>query len=86
MPLYDFRNKDTGEIFEKNIRLADYDSYLKDNPNIERYFANANRLMDEFSLGRKKPDGRWFDKLEKIKEANPGHKMNETRFERTREI
>ena len=38
MPIYSLKNKDTGEIFEKMMKISDYEQYLKDNPNIERYF------------------------------------------------
>ena len=37
MPKYVFRNENTGEIFELNLKLADREEYLKENPNIVSY-------------------------------------------------
>ena len=34
MPLYDFRNKDTGEVFEKFMSISAKEEYLKENPNM----------------------------------------------------
>jgi hypothetical protein len=42
MPAYDFRNKETGEIFEKKMSYTVLDQYLADNPNFERYHTAAN--------------------------------------------
>ena len=42
MPTYEFKNKDTGEVFEK---IMSYDSkveYLKDNPNIQSHYSTLN--------------------------------------------
>jgi hypothetical protein len=39
MPQYDFRNKETGEVTEVLLRISEYDQYLSDNPEWERYFA-----------------------------------------------
>jgi hypothetical protein len=57
MPIYTLKNKDTGEIFEKRLSIAEYNDYLKLNSNIERYYtsipnvADSTRLMD----GQKPP-------------------------------
>ena len=39
MPQYDFINKETGEVTEVLLRISEYDQYLSDNPEWERYFA-----------------------------------------------
>ena len=42
MPLYDFRNKETGEIVEVKMSYKDYDDYLTNNPHMERYHSVEN--------------------------------------------
>ena len=34
MPTYEFRDKDTGETFEKRMSMLDLDKYKEDNPNL----------------------------------------------------
>ena len=41
MPTYDFRNKDTGEVFEKVMKIADKEQYLIDNPHLEQTITSA---------------------------------------------
>ena len=33
MPTYTFKNKDTGEVFDKIMKIAEKPEYLKNNPN-----------------------------------------------------
>lgn len=37
--IYTFLNKDTNEIEEHTMRLAEYDEFKENNPNLERYFS-----------------------------------------------
>lgn len=85
MPLYDLKNKDTGEVFEVMMSYTEYQQYLQDNPNLERYFGSEIHFIDEISIGRKKPPEE-FQKyvIERIKKNNPGNKM-ESRWETPRE-
>ena len=39
MPTYPFMNKNTGEVEEHIMRLAEYDQFKADNPHLERYFS-----------------------------------------------
>ena len=32
--IYTFKNNDTGEVFEKHMRMAEQKPYLEDNPNL----------------------------------------------------
>ena len=47
MPIYDFRNKETGEIVEIKMSYKDYDDYLANNPHMERYHS-----VESFQIGR----------------------------------
>lgn len=75
MPLYDIKNKDTGEIEEKFMSISEYEQYKKDNPDHEQVFNTLN-FQDSVSLGVKKPPAD-FQKyvIEKIKAKNPGHNI-----------
>ena len=37
MPTYVFQNTETGEIFEKVMKMSELDQYKLDNPTHERY-------------------------------------------------
>lgn len=86
MPIYDFVNVDTNEIYEEMMSINDMEEYLKNNSNIRRYFGNGLMLLDNVQLGRKRPSPEFFDVLDRIKRNNPGHTMNNTRWDRPREI
>ena len=36
--IYPFLNKNTGEVEEHTMRLAEYDEFKENNPHLERYF------------------------------------------------
>ena len=40
MPSYDFKNKETGEIIELKMSMAELDKYKDEHPEMERYFGN----------------------------------------------
>jgi hypothetical protein len=77
MPLYDFRNKDTGEVFEKFMSIAAKEEYLKDNPNIESMLG-MNALIDPVRLGIRKADNGFKEVLQRIHEKTPGSTLNKT--------
>jgi hypothetical protein len=77
MPLYDFRNKDTGEVFEKMMSISAKEDYLKENPNIEPMLG-ANMLIDPFRLGVRKSDQGFKEVLQRIHEKTPGSQLNKT--------
>lgn len=83
-PIYDIKNKETGEIEEKFMSISEYEQYKLDHPNEEQVFTTMN-FQDSVSLGVKKPPSDWFHVLEKIKHNNPGNKM-ESRWEKPKEI
>ena len=77
MPLYDFRNKDTGEVFEKMMSISAKEEYLKENPNIEPMLS-ANALIDPVRLGVRKTDAGFKEVLQRIHEKTPGSQLNKT--------
>jgi hypothetical protein len=40
--IYTFLNKNTNEVEEHTMKLAEYDQFKLDNPHLERYFAPEN--------------------------------------------
>lgn len=75
MPLYDIKNKETGEIEEKFMSIAEYEQYKLDHPDEEQVFTTMN-FADSISLGIKKPPKDFQEGvIERIKRNNPGHKI-----------
>lgn len=54
MPTYSFRNKDTMEEFEENMKIAEKEEYLKNHPEIEQIFTKVN-IVDPMAIGVLKP-------------------------------
>lgn len=64
MPTYTFENKQTSERFDKNIKLADYDQYLTDHPELRR-IVSAPRIVA--GVGGIKMDDGFKEVLNKVK-------------------
>jgi hypothetical protein len=75
MPFYVFRDKNTGEQFEKLLKISELDQYRLDNPHLETV-PQAPGLSDPFRLGRMKPSDGFRDVLTKIKDGSPGSQIN----------
>jgi len=70
MPLYDFKNLETGNVETKMMSIADMQEYVKD-PNIQQVLA-APKIIGEVSgsVGRKAGDG-WKEVQQRIKSGLP---------------
>ena len=86
MPIFELKDTNTNEVFEKFCSIKEYEEYMKENPHIQRHFSSMTMFIDEVKLGRKRPDGGWFDVLDKIKRNNPHHRMSDSRWQRAKEI
>jgi hypothetical protein len=74
MPTYEFRNKQSGEVFEKFMKIAEKEQYLLDNPNIEQAMLTAPAFTgDHVSI---KKDTGFKEVLQKIHEKTPGSQLN----------
>ncbi len=78
MPTYSFRNKDTGEIFDKVMRIADRDEFLTQNPNLESVITGAPAFTGDHITAVKKYDTGFKEVLQKIHERTPGSQLNKT--------
>jgi len=74
MPIYDFKDTTTGEVFEKTMKIAEKSQYLMDNPNLESFISSAPQLIDPVRLGIRKTDQGFKEVLAKIHERNGGGK------------
>lgn len=73
MPTYVLKNTDTDEIFEKVMKIAEYETFMKENPNIIRYHDSVAPIVDPGTVGRQKPPSD-FQKyvVDSIQKRNPG--------------
>lgn len=79
MPLYDFRNKETGEVFERSMSYGAKVDYLKENPHIESVILTAPPLGDPTKLSStRKMDTGFKEVLQKIHEKTPGSTLNQS--------
>ena len=77
MPLYKFRDKVKDEIFEMVLRISDYDSFLTDNPDVERYFDVDDAPVTVGGVGGIKTDNGFKDVLSKISDAHPNSQLSD---------
>ena len=78
MPTYVFKNTETGEIFEKNLKMSEFDNYKVQNPTHQRYYDSDNvpAMADPVRVGVRKPDSGFKEVLQKIHEKTPGSTLN----------
>lgn len=79
MPTYNFRNKLTGEITEEWMSIAQRESFLKKNKNMEPYIEDAPSFAYSApgDFVGKKTDNTWKEVMAKIAEKHPASKLAE---------
>ena len=77
MPLYDYRNKETGEVFEKMMSISAKEEYLKENPHIESMLGMPP-VIDPVRLGIRTTDQGFKEVLQRIHEKTPGSQLNKS--------
>lgn len=70
MPTYSMRNKDTQEVFDVQLKMAEREPYLLANPHLEQIFTTFPAIGDSVRLGITKPDRSFNDVLLKAKNAH----------------
>lgn len=78
MPTYSFRDKDTGVTFDKFMRIAEREEFLKQNPHIESIITGAPAFTGDHITAVKKYDSGFKEVLQKIHERTPGSQLNQT--------
>jgi hypothetical protein len=76
MPTYDFRNKETGEVFEKIMRISEKEQYLLDNPQLEQTITSAPAVAGDHIVIKK--DTGFKEVLQKIQSRAPGNDLHKT--------
>ena len=72
MPIYEFINTETDEVFEKVIPLGEYDEYIKNNPHIKRYYSSAPTLSySGFKSKETRAGDGWKEVQDRIKSGLP---------------
>jgi|TARA_R110000744_G_scaffold226846_1_gene345179 hypothetical protein len=72
MPTYDFRDKKTQEVIEKQMKIAERDQFLKDNPHLESIMSTP--MIVSGVDGLRKPDDSFRDILRNIDKKHPSKK------------
>jgi hypothetical protein len=70
MPTYKFRNKETGEVYEKWMLMAEREPYLEANPDLIQMPTMLNSI-GEVGDFQNKTDGGWNEVLHKVSKV-PG--------------
>lgn len=72
MPLYSFRDGDTGEVYDIQLSIKELDLYKEQHPTHERYFdsSSAPSIVSGVAVTNKS-DGGFNEMLSKISEAHP---------------
>jgi hypothetical protein len=76
MPTYDFRNKDTSEVFEKIMKIAEKEQFLLDNPHIEQAIITAPAFAGDHITIKK--DTGFKEVLQRIHSLTPGSQLDKT--------
>lgn len=78
MPTYSFRNKETGEIFDQIMRIADREGFLKENQHLETVITDAPAFVGDHITAVRKYDSGFKEVLKNIHERTPGSQLNKT--------
>ena len=70
MPIYNFRNKQTGEVTEVSLRISELDKYKEDNPDLEQAHLSAPGLTSGHKSARQLAGGDWNNMLDNIKKKS----------------
>lgn len=78
MPTYDFRNKETGEVTERIMKMSELDDFKKNNPQLEIQLStpalcSAVRLSGGLTKG-----GAFKEVLQKIHSRTSGSVLDKT--------
>ena len=71
MPIYQYKNEETGEVTDKLMSIADMEQFDIDNPHMKKII-HAPAIGDAMRLGVRKIDDSFNDILKSIKKENPG--------------
>ena len=76
MPTYEFRNKETGEVTEHIMRIAEREQFILDNPHLEQTITSAPAFAGDHIIVRK--DTGFKEVLQRIHEKTPGSQLDKS--------
>lgn len=76
MPNYTFKNKETGEVLNLSMKIAERDKFVEENPHLQQQIVGAPALGDPARLGRLKPDDGFRDVLRNVKHHHKKDSIN----------
>ena len=71
MPLYDFRNKETGEVITKMMSISSREDFLKENPDLEQIILSAPPITSGHTSVSKMAGDEFKGVLQNVAEKNP---------------
>ena len=71
MPTYTFRDKNTGEVFDKFMKISEKSEFLAANPNLESVLTAPGFTLQD---GKKRPDDGFIDLMKNIRQKAIGGK------------
>jgi predicted nucleic acid-binding Zn ribbon protein len=78
MPTYVFRNKETGEQFEKIMKISELDSFREQNPQLETVIQSVAFGDPTKLTSSRKFDTGFKEVLQRIHEKTPGSQLNQS--------
>ena len=70
MPIYTFENTKTNEVFVKEMKISERETYLEENPDLTHIIQSIPQVSP-YSVGRKKTDTNFRNLLNNINEKHP---------------
>lgn len=67
MPIYTFRDNNTGQEFDESMMISELDTYLSENPHLEQIITSGTKIVHERGTNLKVNDG-FREAISKIKE------------------
>ena len=71
MPIYQYKNEETGEVSDHFMSISTMEQFEKDNPHMKKVI-HAPALGDAMRLGVRKTDDSFNDLLKTMKKSSPG--------------
>ena len=78
MPTYVFRNKETGEQFEKIMKISELDTFRQENPQLETVIQSVAFGDPTKMTSTRKFDTGFKEVLQRIHEKTPGSELNKS--------
>lgn len=80
MPTYQFKNHETGEVYDKNMRMSDLDEYLNQNKavGIHHTADTLPAVCDPYRIGVTGVDPGFRDVLKQIHKNTPGSQIDKS--------